>query len=206
MTPLARATGAEVGIRTVAIPHLQSSLAAWSLDLESELIFVGDVGTTEAGRPSHRYGFEWANYYTPRPWLIFDADVSWSHSHFTDDDPVGDHIPGSIETTISAGATVDAVRNVFASVRARYFGPRPLTEDDSIRSKATALINLEAGYKFSNRVRLSLDVFNLLDAEDSDIDYFYASRLPGEPSGGIDDIHLHPALPRSARIALTVGF
>jgi TonB-dependent receptor-like protein/carboxypeptidase family protein len=206
VTPLARASGAEVGIRTVAIPHLQSSLAVWSLGLESELVFLGDAGTTETGRASHRYGYEWANYFTPRPWLIFDADVSWSHSRFTDEEPVGDRIPGSIETAISAGATVDAVHNVFASVRARCFGPRPLVEDDSVRSRATALINLEAGYKFSSRVRLSLDVFNLLDAEDSDIDYFYTSRLPGEPAAGIDDIHLHPTLPRMARVALTVGF
>ena len=91
-------------------------------------------------------------------------------------------------------------------MRARYFGPRPLVEDDSIRSKATALVNLEAGYKFSNRVRLSLDVFNLLNAADSDIDYYYRSRLLGEPADGIDDIHLHPSLPRTARLALTVGF
>jgi hypothetical protein len=55
-------------------------------------------------------------------------------------------------------------------------------------------------------VRLSLDVFNLLDADDSDIDYFYTSRLRGEPAEGIEDIHLHPTLPRTMRIALTVGF
>jgi outer membrane receptor protein involved in Fe transport len=206
VTPLARATGAEAGVRTVAIPHLQSSLAVWTLGLESELIFVGDAGTTEAGRPSRRYGVEWANYFTPRRWLIFDADLSWSHSQFTDDDPAGARIPGSIETAISAGATVDAVRNVFASVRARYFGPRPLVEDDSVHSKATTLVNLEAGYRFSRRVRLSLDLFNLLDADDSDIDYYYTSRLRGEPAEGVSDIHLHPTLPRTARLALTVAF
>jgi hypothetical protein len=54
-------------VRTVRIPHLQSSVAAWSLSLDSELVFVGDAGTTEAGRPSHRYGIEWVNYYAPRP-------------------------------------------------------------------------------------------------------------------------------------------
>jgi hypothetical protein len=95
VTPLVRATGAEVGVRTVAIPHLQSSLAIWSLSIDSELVFVGDAGTTEAGRPSHRYGVEWANYYRPRPWLVFDGDLSLSRSHFTDGDPVGDAIPGS---------------------------------------------------------------------------------------------------------------
>jgi outer membrane receptor protein involved in Fe transport len=206
VTPLVRAKGSEFGVRTVAIPHLQSSLALWSLNLDSELIFVGDAGTTEAGRPSHRYGVEWANYYTPRPWLILDADVSWSHAHFTDDDPIGDHIPGSIEAAFSAGVTVDGLHNVFGSFRSRHFGPRPLVEDNSVRSKATSLVNVEAGYMFSPRVRLSVDVFNLLNASDSDIDYYYASRLPGEPFGGVDDIHLHPTLPRNARINLIVGF
>jgi TonB dependent receptor/TonB-dependent Receptor Plug Domain/Carboxypeptidase regulatory-like domain len=206
VTPLVRAKGAEVGVRTVAIKHLQSSVALWTLNLDSELLFVGDAGTTEASRPSHRLGVEWANYYSPRPWLIFDADVAVTRSHFTDDDPAGDHIPGSVETVVSAGATVDSVRNIFGSVRLRYFGPRALIEDDSVRSRATSLINAEVGYRLTKSVRVALDVFNLLDAEHSDVDYYYTSRIPGEPEDGIDDIHLHPTLPRTARINLIVDF
>ena len=137
------------------VPHLQTSLAVWTLSLDSELIFVGDAGTTEAGRPSHRYGIEWANYYSPKPWLIFDADVSISRAHFTDDDPVGDFVPGAVATVVSAGATVDSVRNIFGSVRWRYFGPRPLLEDNSRRSDATSLVNLEAGYKLTNSIRIA---------------------------------------------------
>ncbi|HEY7285531.1 MAG TPA: hypothetical protein VH497_08820, partial [Vicinamibacterales bacterium] len=74
------------------------------------------------------------------------------------------------------------------------------------RSNATSLFNLEAGYKLSPRVRVSLDVFNLFNAADSDIDYYYASRLQGEPADGVDDIHLHPTLPRTARVTLIVAF
>jgi outer membrane receptor protein involved in Fe transport len=206
VTPLARAKGAEVGIRSVRIPRLQTSLSLWTLSLDSELNFIGDAGTTEAGRPSHRFGAEWANYYSPRPWLTLDADVSVSRAHFTDDDPAGDYLPGAVATVVSGGATIDSVRNMFGSVRWRYFGPRPLREDNSIRSRATSLVNLEVGYRFSNSLRLSLDVFNLFDADHSDIDYFYTSRLAGEPSEGIDDVHFHPTLPRTARISLMVGF
>jgi outer membrane receptor protein involved in Fe transport len=206
VTPLARARGAEVGLRTVAIPRLQTSVALWTLSLDSELVFVGDAGTTEAGRPSRRYGVEWAAYYSPRPWLTFDGDAAVSRARFTDDDPAGPHIPGAVETVVSAGATVDSVGNLFGSVRWRFFGPRPLLEDDSVRSKATSLVNLQAGYRFSRSVRLAVDVFNLFDAAHSDIDYFYPSRLPGEPAGGIDDIHVHPTLPRTARLNLIVGF
>jgi outer membrane receptor protein involved in Fe transport len=206
VTPLVRAKGAEVGIRTVALRGLQSSVSVWSLSLDSELLFVGDAGTTEPSRPSHRYGVEWANYYHPRPWLIFDGDLSLSRSHFTDPDPAGDRIPGSVESVVSLGATVASLRNVFGSVRLRYFGPRPLIEDDSVRSKATSLVNLEAGYKITKGVSLALDVFNVLNAKDSDIDYYYPSRLPGEPADGVNDIHFHPALPRTARLNLMVGF
>jgi outer membrane receptor protein involved in Fe transport len=206
VTPLARAKGAEVGIRSVRIPRLQTSFSLWTLSLDSELIFIGDAGTTEAGRPSHRYGLEWANYYSPRPWLTFDADFSLSRAQFTDDDPAGDYVPGAVATVVSGGATVDSLRNVFGSLRWRHFGPRALLEDNSIRSDATSLVNLEVGYRFSNSVRIALDVFNLLDTETSDVDYFYRSRLPGEPSAGIEDFHFHPTLPRTARTNLIIGF
>ena len=115
-------------------------------------------------------------------------------------------MPGAVETVISGGATVDSLLNVFGSLRWRYFGPRALVEDGSIRSTATSLANLEVGYRISSSVRFALDVFNLFDARHSDIDYWYTSRLPGEPAGGIDDLHFHPTLPRTARISLIVGF
>jgi hypothetical protein len=205
VTPLVRATGAEVGVRTVAIPRLQSSVSVWSLALASELVFAGDAGTTEAGRPSHRYGVEWANYYRPRPWLVFDGDVSLSRSQFTDDHPAGNRIPGSVGGVVSIGATVDSVRNVFGSLRLRYFGARPLIEDDSVRSKATALVNFEGGYRFGPRARIAVEVFNLLDSKASDIDYYYRSRLRGEPAGGVDDVHMHPVIPRTLRVNFIVG-
>ncbi|HEV8209796.1 MAG TPA: hypothetical protein VGP77_06725, partial [Vicinamibacterales bacterium] len=205
-TPLVRAKGAEAGIRTVAIPHLQTSLTLWTLSLASELVFTGDAGTTEASRPTHRYGLEFANYCAPRPWLILDGDISWSRARFTGFDPIGDAIPGSVATVISGGATFDSLHAVYGSLRLRYFGPRALVENSSVRSKATSLINLEGGYRLAKRLKIGVDLFNLLNAQDSDIDYYYASRLPGEPAGGVNDIHLHPALPRTARINLVMGF
>jgi outer membrane receptor protein involved in Fe transport len=206
VTPLVRALGAETGLRTVAVSHWQSSVTMWTLSLDSELVFLGDAGTVEPSRPSRRFGVEWANYFSPRPWFVIDGDLSWSRARFTDVDPSGDRIPGSVALVGSGGLTIDAVRNVFASVRLRYFGPRPLVEDGSTRSKATALVNLDAGYRFSTRARLGVDVFNLLDAVDSDVDYYYRSRLPGEPPAGVNDIHLHPTLPRTARLVLQVAF
>jgi hypothetical protein len=206
VTPLVRAKGAEAGFRTVAVPRVQTSLVYWTLHLDSELVFVGDAGTTEAARPSHRHGIELTNYYSPRPWARFDLDLAWSQAHFTDQDPAGPFIPGSVVTVVSAGATLDEYRKVFGSLRWRYFGPRPLIEDNSVRSHATSLVNLEAGYRLAGNVRVALDVFNLFNAANSDIDYWYASRLPGEAADGVEDIHFHPTVPRTARVNLVVGF
>jgi hypothetical protein len=206
VTPLVRARGAELGVRTVRVRGLQSTLALWYLGIDSELLFVGDAGTTEPGRPSRRVGVEWTNYWRLRPWLTADADLSISRAEFTDADPAGASIPGALARVISGGLTVEPRQPIFGSVRVRHFGPRPLIEDASVRSKGTTFWNGEVGYRLSNRSRLVLEVFNLFDAKVSDIDYFYTSRLSGEPLDGIDDVHTHPALPRSARVGLRLSF
>jgi outer membrane receptor protein involved in Fe transport len=182
------------------------TVAAWWLGIDSELLFIGDAGTTEATRPSRRVGIEWATYARPHPWVSFDADIAISRSRFTDDEPAGDYIPGSVESVVSLGVTVDNGKHAFGGLRLRHFGGRSLIEDDSVRSDATSLVNAQAGVRLGGNTSVVLEVFNLFDSEASDIDYFYASRLAGEPDEGIDDVHLHPALPRSARVSLRVGF
>jgi hypothetical protein len=206
VTPLVRAKGVELGVRSVAIRGLQSTLALWYLGIDSELLFVGDAGTTTAGRPSARMGVEWANYWRPVSWLTADADVSFTRARFADHDPAGRYIPGALDRVVSAGVTVEPPSGAFGSLRLRHFGPRPLVEDATVTSPATTLWNAEGGYRLSRRARLVVEVFNLFDADVSDIDYFYRSRLPGEPADGVDDLHTHPALPRSVRVALQVTF
>jgi len=206
VTPLVRARGSEIGVRTAFIPNLQSSLALWRLDIDSELLFVGDAGTTEPSRPSRRVGIEWANYWTPAPWLTVDADLAWSRARFIDDDPTGNRIPGAIEKTASVGVAVENYRNFFGGLRLRYFGPRALVEDDSVRSSSSTLVNARVGYRFDKKARLALEVYNLFDREVSDIDYYYTSRLAGEAAAGVADIHTHPAEPRSFRLSLTLDY
>ena len=208
--PLVRTYGAEVGARTTWIPHLQSTLALWWLRLDSELLFVGDAGTTEASRPSERYGVEFANFYTPTKWLTIDADLAFTHTRFTNNDPAGDYIPGSPNAVISAGITLHDLHGFFGSLRLRYFGPRPLIEDDSVQSDSTLLLNAQAGYQINRTWTITLDFFNLLNSKNSDISYYYASRLAGEPpgpdDGGYNDIHFHPVEPFEVRAAVMARF
>ncbi len=203
--PLVRAKGVELGVRTEAIAGLQSALSVYQLDFDSELTFAGDAGTTEAGRPSRRVGFELSNYYKVNRWLTVDADVSFARARFRGADPAGNRIPGAVEGVASLALAVDNLGPYFGALQLRFFGPRPLIEDNSVRSSSTATLNGRIGYKFSPKVKLELEAFNLTNRKNSAIDYYYESRLQGE-AAPVADIHFHPIEPRSLRLTLVANF
>ncbi|MEC4747263.1 TonB-dependent receptor [Methylomicrobium sp. Wu6] len=207
-SPLVRTYGAEIGARSTWVKGLQSTLSLWWLDIDSELLFVGDAGTTEASRPSRRYGLEFANYYSPADWITFDADVSASHARFRNTEPgIGNHIPNSIETVIAAGTTFhDVYGGFFGGPRLRYFGPRALDESGDRRSGATLLVSAMLGYEVTKNLSFQAEVFNLLNRKDDGITYFYTSRLPGERNAGVDDFYFHPVEPLSFRLGFTAKF
>src|SRR5206468_6368508 len=120
--------------------------------------------------------------------------------------PAGDVVPGSIDRGGSFVATWQDAGLWSSQFELRYFGPRALIEDGSVPSASTTLASMRVGYAISNDVKLTLDVFNLFDRRAHDIDYFYTSRLPGEPPQGVSDLHFHPAEPRTARVTLVARF
>jgi outer membrane receptor protein involved in Fe transport len=205
VNPIVPANGAEVGVRTAWFPDFQLTAALWNLDIDSELLFVGDGGITEPSRGTRRYGVELGAFWTPLDWVIVDADYSWSHARFTDPDPAGDYIPGALETVVAVGLAVTRDLGWHGGARLRYFGAAPLIEDGSARSDSTMIVNAEVGYRFTNTLRATLTVFNLFDADDNDITYYYESQLPGEPAP-VDDFHFHPVEPRTLRFTLGLSF
>jgi len=206
VAPWVRTKGSEIGVRTEIVPGLQSSLALWQLSVGSELVFSGDAGDTEPSRSSRRQGIEWSGHYVARRWLLIDADLAYSKARYTQYDPAGAFIPGSIGKVASLAMTVTDFGPWFGQFQLQYFGPRPLTEDGSQESASTVLANLRLGVKPMPSVRVSLDIFNLFNRQASDIDYYYVSRLPGEPVAGIADRHFHPVAPRTMRLTLSASF
>ena len=204
--PLVRSTGVEAGLRGFIDETLNASLSVWQLSLDSELLFVGDAGNTEASRASKRKGAEVALYYQlDHNWSI-DLEYAYTDAEFTDAAPEGDHIPGAIKNVVQAGVSAHFDNGLFGSLRARHFGERPLVEDNSITSDASTVFNLRAGYKINNWV-LQLDVLNLTDSDAHDIDYYYASRLSTDAQGTeTDDIHYHVIEPRTLRATVMYRF
>jgi len=203
---LVRSRGAEIGARTQFVKGLDSALALFVLEFDSEIIFNGDAGDTSPSRPSRRVGVEWTNRYRPVPWATLNFDISYTQARFTNYDPVGDYIPGSPALISSASVVLGGETGWFGGLFWRYFGPRPLIEDNSVSSNATSLFNGRLGYVFNSGLKLQLDAFNIFNAQASQIDYYYASRLPGEPLGGVNDVHFHPVEPLAFRLTLAKAF
>jgi TonB dependent receptor/Carboxypeptidase regulatory-like domain/TonB-dependent Receptor Plug Domain len=214
ISPLVATKGAEVGVRTVAVPHLQSTLSLWYLHSNSELQQDGDTGGTIASAsPSNRYGVEWANYYTPLEHLAFDFDLADSKALFATTDagnaapgsPGGKWVPEAVGLVISSGIAVHSYKGFWGSLRLRAFGPRNLTSDAVYRSSSTLLLNAEVGYRINEKWRVSAQLLNLLDRSDHDIDYAYTSRITPTAPAQFTNV-FHPVEPFQVRFTLVRTF
>jgi outer membrane receptor protein involved in Fe transport len=198
---LVRAEGAELGARFER-GDFRATLAVFMLDLDSELVFVGDAGTTEANDASTRNGVETSIFWTPTPWLVADLGAAYTDAKFDIPGP-NTKIPNAVESVLSGGvlARLDPLT---LSARLRYFSKAPLIEDGSVYSEPTTIVNLGATYEWQS-VTLGLELLNAFDAKDADITYFFESQLPGEASP-VEDIHFHPVEPRQLRVSLRYSF
>jgi hypothetical protein len=231
ITPLVQTKGGEIGVRTVTVPHLQSTLALWYLRSNSELLQDGDTGGTSASeQSSNRYGLEWANYYTPTEHLAVDFDISDSRAQFTQVDPGdatqtvtnnavtingvsvgsffaqqsgpgGKLVPEAVRVVISSGVTLHDYKGFSSSLRLRYFGPRDLTSDGLFQSSQTVLLNGEVGYQFFKKWHVTAEFLNMLDRKDADIDYAYAYQIAPTAAPGFGRVN-HPTEPFLFRFAL----
>ena len=201
--PLARSRGVELGLKSTAAPGLTSGLALWALQSDSELVFVGDAGGTEPAGASRRVGFEWTNYWRPRPWLTIDADLALSRARLRDAGSA-DRIPNSISRVLSSGISIDSASGWFGALRLRYFGTQPLIEDNSVRAPSSTTVNLRVGRRWWDW-DVSIEVLNLFDRDNYDIAYFYESRLANEPEP-VEDLHFHPIEPRALRLRVVRNF
>ncbi|MGO8708311.1 MAG: TonB-dependent receptor domain-containing protein, partial [Terracidiphilus sp.] len=233
--PLVQTKGGEIGVRTTALPHLQSTLSLWYLRSNSELMQDGDTGGTSASeQSSNRYGLEWANYYTPTEHLAIDFDIADSRAQFTQIDPDdaaqsvvkaalsvngtpdgtvnwqesgpgGKLVPEAVKVVISSGVALHDYKGFSSSLRLRYFGPRYLTSDGLYQSSQTVLLNGELGYQFNKKWHVTTELLNMLNRKDADIDYAYVYQITPTAAPAFGRVN-HPTEPFLLRFSLGRSF
>ena len=202
---LVTSVGKEVGVRTEAVPGLQSALALWSLDSDSEILYAADVGTTEPAAASRRYGVEWNNHWTPNDWLLVDADLAWTHARFAQTNAngvTGDRIPNSVSQVALIRAALHDLGPWSGGIETRYISRYPLSQDGSLNAPSALVTNLRLQRQVSPALALSVDMLNVFNRAYFDIayaqDYRISPTAPIVPAG----ITVHPGEPRQLRLTL----
>jgi len=196
----------EVGFRFERSGLILTGVYWWS-SIESELIYVGDSGAVEPSDPGERNGYEITAFWKPNGWLAVDGVWAASSSRYVGLPEGENRVPGALESSGELG--VSAVFPEFnAAARLRYLGPHALIEDNSVRGEKTVLVNLRAAWTPSNFGGFELygEVLNALDSDAHDIDYFYATRFPGDPADGVEGEISRVVEPRQLRIGVKKTF
>ncbi len=225
--------GYEIGVSSNVSDTLHLNLVLFALELDSELVFVGDDGSIEPKAGTRRKGFELSAYYKPVDWFVLDADFTKAEARFKDTQYetlvsdegevtsvlLGDYVPDSIADVFSMGASFEMENGFYGGLRVRYFGPRNLNESGNVKSRSTSVVNANAGYQFQKGLFLGLEVLNLTDRVGDDITYLYESRPfsenensdgdlnnPANLGATVDGLHSHPMGPREIRVTFGYEF
>ena len=204
---LVASKGAELGLRSEIIPGLQTSLAFWRLDSDSELVYSADsaVGSTQANGASKRHGIELNNHLVLNRWLLIDADMAWTHARYADanaNGETGDYIANAVSRVGLFGVTLHQLGPWSAGLITRFIGAYPLSQDGTLTTPSAIVSNLLVKRALTPRVTLQLDVLNLFDRKFYDIayeqDYRVSPTAPVVPTGET----VHPGEPREFRVSL----
>ena len=210
---LARSTGAEVGARTRLYNRVELASSLWWLDLGSELVFVGDEGTTEQRGPTRRWGADFEIRAEVLPWLLLDYDLTYSDPRFR---VTGEAIPLAPTLLMNGGLTAYPIENFSAALRVRFLDDRAANEDRSVIARGYTLIDLLVRYRWQN-IEVSFDVLNLADTDWRETQFATDSclrrevgrdsRCPRSGGGpGIADTNMVSGYGINVRSGLTVFF
>ena len=202
---LVASKGAELGLRTEIVPGLQTSLAFWRLDSDSELVYTADEGGTEPHGASKRHGIELNNHLVLNRWLLVDADMAWTHARYADADANGEpgnFIGNAVSRVGLLGVTLHQLGPWSAGLVTRFIGAYPLSQDGRLTARSAIVSNLLVRRDLTPRVSILLDVLNLFDRKFYDIAYEQDYRV--SPTAAIvpSGVTVHPGEPRAVRVAV----
>ena len=197
--------GREIGMKSQAIANLQTTFAVWQLNVDSELVYAGDAGNTEAGRRSRRTGVEWSNHWTPHRHWLMDLNLAWTRPRYNDGGSDGPYIVNAVTRVAHLNVAIRDMGPWSASVGVRYIGAAPLIEDNSVQSNSSITTQLRINRRMDANLDVSLDVINLANRVNNDISYYYASRVSPSATSQ-QDMHVHPAEPRTLRMSARLRY
>ena len=200
---LARGLGAEAGFRTTLLPHARFAADFWYLHLDSELVWSGDAGGTEASGPTRRYGVDLEAAYTPMPWLRLDGNLSLARSQLVHNAGNSNGLALAPKLMGQGGVTVAGAPG-FVSLRARGIADRPGNDDGTLTAEGYLIFDLIAGTSLG-KLDLELTINNLFNADWREAQFADQSAIvPGGPV--VEQMHFTPGIPLTATATAAYRF
>jgi len=195
---LARALGAEAGVRTSYLPHSRFSADFWYLHLDSELVWSGDEGGTQPSGSTKRYGVDLEGSYNPFPWLRMDANVSIAHSAFVANAGNGSALALAPKLMGQGGITyINGRFNV--SLRGRGIADRPGNDDNTLTAKGYFIFDLIAAIQPTKKLNLNLTLNNLFNQTWREAQFADTSAVT-PTSAPVEQMHFTPGIPLTATV------
>ncbi|MBL7973590.1 MAG: TonB-dependent receptor [Candidatus Kapabacteria bacterium] len=197
---LPRAFGNEIGARWQH-EFVSFSLAIWMLDLQSELKWVGDEGTTEQIGRTRRTGIDIEARSNIFSWLTVGTDVTLSHGYLRDEPETANAIPLAPTATLTSFCTV-ASENLTAAIRLRHISNRPANESRTLTATGYTVIDANATYKLTPAIQLQLQCENITNTQWRDAQFDTVSRLQNATEQ-IEDIHFTAGTPLNLKMGIS---
>lgn len=201
---LPRAMGYDLGFILKPTAKSFLNMAFWKLDLEEELIYVGDAGIVERGGQTRRYGVDLSYRYQLTPWLFFNQDVNYAYARSVDDPEGQNYVPLAPSLTATGGLGVARTRGFFGGIRYRYMADRPANEDNSIEASGYTVVDMNVGYKMKNYT-FGVNIENLFNTEWNETQFATESRMQNETTS-VEEIHFTPGTPFFLKATFKVMF
>jgi hypothetical protein len=203
----------EFGLQMRPLSKLLISAVVWGLELDNELVFVGDDGTTENKGASRRIGFDLGARATLTDWLFLDADVNVSKGRLLEKRfgailPTDNLIPLAPNLTSTGGLTTYfPCKNggkIESSLRYRLVGERAANEPNTVQALGYNIVDFTTFYK-KTRYNIGFSVENLLNVKWNEAQFDTESRLQNEKES-VSELHFTAGTPFAVKLILGINF
>ncbi len=201
---LTRSINSDVGIQLKLFQNLLFHSGLWYIDLEDELVYVGDEGIVESSGHTRRKGIEIGARMQPNNWLFLEAEGSYTIAKIADANEGNIHIPLASKWCSSGGIYFENIGNFSLGIRYRLLGDRPANEDNSIVAKGYTLLDANLNYSLKN-LKFSLITENILNRQWNEAQFATLSRLKNELNP-VEEIHFTPGTPFNIKFRMMVSF
>ncbi len=190
---LPTAFGTDLGVIFKALPRLVVNSALWYLQLQEELVYVGDAATVEISGKTKRMGFDMGLRYQLTDNLFVDVDANYTHGRSIDAPKGQDYIPLAPDFTSIGGLSLAKHKGFSGGFHYRYLKSRPANEDNSIVAKGYTVADMNVNYDYKN-ITFGVSAENLFNTKWNETQFATESQLQNETQS-VEEIHFTPGTP-----------